>query len=105
MAIYQSVPYRNATTIANKLMALILTAEEPSMAVANMARTWLEVEQLKREWRGLPRLKPASAKELFDAKRSAAKHAEPTDAFIELDAAPTEPTTPQPATVTAPPTP
>ena len=70
---YMSAPYRNACTIANHLMELILLPSEDTRNTALLAREWLNIEQAKREWRGLPRLAPASMRELLDAKRAKLK--------------------------------
>lgn len=96
MAIFQSIPYRNATAIANMLMATIADKETRPSDRAQLARAWLEIEQTKREWRGIPRLSPTSARELLAAKRDQLKLAKTAPSFTDPDDQPT---------VTAPPTP
>jgi hypothetical protein len=91
MAYFASIPYRNATAIANHLMSLILVAKPDDRNVALIAREWREIEQMKREWRGLPRLSPIAAKELLALKRARAAVVEESQPFEELP------------TVTAPP--
>lgn len=96
MAIFQTAPYRNATAIANHIATIILKTDEGSMALAALVRQWYELECVKREWRGLPRLSTTSMKELLEAKRASMKEATTTlDVCTEVE----EPT------VTAPPTP
>ena len=60
------------------------------MAIANMVRSWIEIENTKREWRGIPRLSPHKLAEVIAAKRASAKtisanHDEQEP--LELDAA------------------
>lgn len=71
---YASEPYRNAVTIANHLMRLILQPNEDNRNVALLTREWLNIEYAKREWRGLPRLKPHTMREIFEAERQEAKN-------------------------------
>jgi hypothetical protein len=54
-------------------MSLILKSQKESMALAAIAREWLEIENTKREWRGVPRLAHHKLKEIIDTKRDAAK--------------------------------
>ncbi len=54
-------------------MQLVLMCKEPCKEAALIMREWREVEQMKRDWRGLPRLAPASMRELMAAKREQAK--------------------------------
>ena len=92
---YMSEPYRNATAIANHLMDLILTSKADSRTCSFLVREWREIEQMKREWRGLPRLSPVSVKELMDTKSRRLKEAATIEVCTEADDLP----------VTAPPTP
>ena len=66
-------PYRNANKVANRLLALMMTETDDLRGLALIAREWRETEQMKREWRGLPRLAPSTLKELMAAKREQAK--------------------------------
>lgn len=65
-------------------MRLILGSEECSVHVAALVREWQSVENLKREWRGIPRLSPASLREILDAKRTAMKSARTAPTFVEI---------------------
>jgi hypothetical protein len=70
---YMTEPYRNANKVANILMAAMNQPTDDLKGLASIAREWRETEQMKREWRGLPRLSPASVRELMAAKRDAAR--------------------------------
>ena len=105
MTNFNSQPYRDATTVCNLLLERMQQQKTDDKDMALLAREWVGVMMLKRLMRGLPPLKAVSLKEVMDARKANTKHAEPTDAFIELDPAPTELTTPPTPTVTAPPTP
>jgi hypothetical protein len=104
MPAYTNLPYRNATKLANSLMLRILTTGDDK-AAALLMREWRETEQVKREWRGLPRLSPASMKEIIDFKRAAMKTVTATT-FEEIHDVPTRegkesisiPTVPTPPT-------
>ncbi len=88
MAKYQSAPYRNACKLSEHLLILTTKPTEDLRGVALLAREWRELEQMKREWRGLPRLSPASVRELMNAKRDAMRTIEATSsapAYTEPD--------------------
>ena len=70
---FTAEPYRNATSLSKHLFSLILACKEPCKEAALLMREWRETEQMKREWRGLPRLSHASVRELMAAKREQAK--------------------------------
>lgn len=73
MAGYVSIPYRNATQIANRLMHLIITESDDYRGIALLAKEWCNIEQMKREWRGIPRLSHHTMAEVLAAKRANAK--------------------------------
>ncbi len=83
-----SEPYRNATELGKHLMTLILACKEPCKEAALLMREWRETEQMKRDWRGLPRLAPSTLKEIMAAKREQAKTIDmhpTTPAYTEPD--------------------
>ena len=82
MAHYASEPYRNANTLANHIMQMILRSEDERGA-ALLMREWRETEQMKREWRGIPRLSAHSMRELAEAKRNAMKQVSQSSATYE----------------------
>ena len=59
---HTTVPYRNATKIANHVMMLILRSVDEK-GCAMLVREWVALEFAKREWRGAPRLSTHSIKE------------------------------------------
>lgn len=94
-------PYRNATMVANLLLKRLQAAETDKDAVA-LARQWSEIENMKREWRGIPRLSSATLSEIAQIKRSKHLEARPIESFVEIES---EEGTLNPQTVPAPPTP
>lgn len=100
MPAYASLPYRNATKIANRLMRAIMQEQEDLRGLALLVREWMMLENTKRQWRGIPPLAAASLKEIAEYRRSMAKQLDSSRVTItELD----EPTTNHPQTVPAPP--
>jgi hypothetical protein len=97
-----SPTYRNATAIANHLMTLILASNACSVDLAGVVREWRELENIKREWRGMPRLSVHSLKEIAAAKREEMKTVsattfeevddEPSKESISIQTVPTPPT-------------
>lgn len=98
MAFYAPANYRSATKVQNLLIDKMQDSEESGIALAQLARAWIEAEHLKREMRGLPRLAPASVKELLESRKTK-QLASSNVTITELD----EPTTNHPQTVPAPP--
>lgn len=79
--------------------------EEGGIALAQLARAWIEAEHLKREMRGLPRLSTHSLRELTEAKRAAMKSITTNaTAYEEIHDEPTKESI-NPKTVTTPPAP
>lgn len=85
MAGYWTEPYRNANTLANHIMQRIMSTEDDK-AAALLMREWRETEQMKREWRGVPRLAAHTMREVADARLARARQL-PTNAHevTELD--------------------
>lgn len=103
---FTAEPYRNATTLSKHIFSLIMSCKEPCKEAALLMREWRETEQMKREWRGLPRLATTSMRELVAAKREQAKTIEVTtlDPFTEPSPTVSKESIIEPQTVTAPPT-
>jgi hypothetical protein len=102
MPAYATLPYRNATKLANHLLAMIVKSAD-ERGVALLAREWLSIEFAKREWRGLPRLSAHSMREILDYKRAAMKNISSTaPRFEEIH---DDKESLSPSTVPAPPTP
>jgi hypothetical protein len=70
MVHFNSPVYRDATTICNALLADISSPETEPKDRALLAREWLAIAFAKREWRGLPRLKSHTLREVIDAERA-----------------------------------
>lgn len=82
---HTTVPYRNASKIANHVMMLILRSEDEKGA-AMLCREWVALEYAKREWRGVPKLSSHSIKELLEAKLSRSKQLNSSNVTVtELD--------------------
>jgi len=105
---YMTEPYRNAVIIANILITRITNERELTENLPDLVREWREVENLKREWRGIPRLGVHKLSEVAAYKRDSLKSAGTSHhapAYIDESAEePSTPPTPAP-TVTTPPTP
>ncbi len=85
---HRTIPYRNACAVGKLLMDAMSKPTEDLKGLAAIAREWRETEQMKREWRGLPRLASASVREMMAAKRDAMKTIDATSsapAFTEVD--------------------
>lgn len=72
-------------------MSLILLEHEDDREIAALSRAWVEIENTKREWRGIPKLAVSSLREILEYKRKALKSAnatpsEPND-MVELSTA------------------
>jgi len=107
MGNFNSAPYKNATTIGNVLLKRIISGEPEDYDLGILVREWREVEQMKREWRGIPRLSVHKLGELLSAKRDNMRNITSTNAPAYTDESadePSAPPTPAP-TVTTPPTP
>ena len=102
---YAGTQHQVACELQNVLVARCKDDTTDGKAVALLARSWIALEQMKREIRGIPPLAPHKVSELLrDARATAAPLAAP----VEVDAAPAIDETKESLscqTVTAPPTP
>ncbi len=102
---HANIPYRNACKISNRLLAMLLKEEDVKDFVT-LSREWREVENTKREWRGVPRLALASIVEVQKARLARLRDASTASMTEQPFTDPDEERNllPQP-TVPAPPTP
>ena len=77
--------YHNAKQMQTALMKKVCDEKAPVRDVVQCVRAWRELEQLKREIRGIPPLAPATLKELADLKLAQLKRIESEPAFTEPD--------------------
>lgn len=70
---YMTAPYRDANSIQKLLIDKMKQEEEGGISLAALCRAWIETEYLKREMRGLAKLKAHSMREILEAKRLESK--------------------------------
>ena len=75
------------------LVEKVIDKATPSMDVAQLARTWMDLERFKREVRGVPALAPATLRELADHRVALARRisSDPVE-IIDEEPAEAEPT-------------
>jgi len=87
---FQSPSHANANALQRNILIDILGVESckikgveapkiDSRAKAELIRTWIELEHLKRELRGIARLKPCDITDLVNRAKKAVAHQEPIE--------------------------
>ena len=95
---FQSPTHANANALQRNILMDILGVESckvkgveapkiDSRAKAELIRTWIELEHLKRELRGIARLKPCDVADLVGRAKRAIAHQEPIELAPAGDAA------------------
>lgn len=65
--------YSNARLMQAALVRAVCDEKTPPRDVVQLTRSWIDLERIKREIRGIPPLAAATLKELADYKLSLAK--------------------------------
>lgn len=65
--------YHNARQMQVALVRAVCDEKTPARDVVQLTRSWIDLERLKREIRGIPPLAAASLKEIADYKQALAK--------------------------------
>jgi hypothetical protein len=65
--------YHNAKQMQTVVLKHICDEKTPARDVVQLTRSWIDLERLKREIRGIPPLAAASLKEIADYKHTMAK--------------------------------
>lgn len=78
--------YHNAKQMQTVVLKHVCDEKTPARDVVQLTRSWIDLERLKREIRGIPPLAAASLKEIADYKQALAKQISAGPAEItELD--------------------
>lgn len=81
--------YHHAKQMQTALLKQVCDEKTPAKDVVQLTRSWIDLERLKREIRGIPPLAAATLKELADYKLSLAKQIQASGFEItELDDVP-----------------
>ena len=65
--------YHNAKQMQTVLLKAVCEGNAPARDLVQLTRSWIDLERLKREIRGIPPLAAATLKEIADYKLSLAK--------------------------------
>jgi hypothetical protein len=78
--------YHDARQMQTKLFQVVCDDETSARDAAQCSRSWIELERLKREMRGIPPLAAAKLTELLDHMKKAkpAGHDEPVELAAEV---------------------
>jgi hypothetical protein len=78
--------YTNARQMQAALVSAVCDGKTTARDLVQLTRSWIDLERLKREIRGIPPLAAATLKEIADYKLSLAKQIRATEpAYTEID--------------------